>query len=193
MPQGEFNTGASWNKYGKKPEKPYKSYNGIWYTQSLFWERSRAQISRDDTPEHDPVFSLYDDKPGLINARKTFVSENDPTGWKWCMKYLGDWDQWTKLLKCKWFAEAFEIWRDELKTKVQSEALDRLREISVSESPQALQAAKFLATFEWERKTRGRPSKAELDAEMRRLTNTLTEEDDDAQRIGLKVIQGGKK
>lgn len=167
---------------------PYKNSTNSWLTQALFWEK---MILRPSSERHHPVvFSLYDDKSGLVNARRTFVDLGDPTGYKWAMQYLGDYEHWKALCKCKWFQEALEVWMHELRMKIQSEALDVIRETAKGESnpAQALAAAKYLAGFEWDKASRGRPSKSELTGELKRQAKLLEAEDDDFERIGLKLV-----
>lgn len=168
---------------------PYKSVNGIWYTQALFWEQQDPMPSRRPI---EPVFSLYSDRPGLVNARKTFVALGDPTGYRWCMEYLGDWEHWKKLMKCPWFVKAFDAWNDELNIKLRSEAMDVIRAIANEEgNKSALPAARYLAELDKTAK-RGRPGKAEITAEAKKLAEASQDQNDDMQRIGLKIINGGK-
>ncbi len=159
----------------------YKADNGVWFTKSLFYDVKGFG----DNERCDPVFTLYQDRPGLINCRKTFIELRDPTGYKWAIKYLEDWEHWQKLMKTAWFQEAYDRWVSELKMVLRSEAIDQIAKIARSGSPQALGAAKYLATFEWEKAGRGRPSKAELNAELKRQIAVLEVESDDAERIGL--------
>ena len=169
---------------------PYKHPTvGSWFTEALFWDRMYIKAIADRNTTIDPVFSLYADKPGLINCRKTFVALRDPTGYTWAIQYLGDWQHWLKLIKCKWFAEAYDIWVEELKNLLRAEALERIADIASSQSPQSLNAAKYLAGFEWEKKagTRGRPSKADLDKELHKQAELLKDESSDFERIGLVV------
>jgi hypothetical protein len=168
---------------------PYKTGNNVWLTQALFWEKT-ITFSANDRLEGCPVFSLYDDKKDCINCRKTFIEMGDPTGYKWAQEYLGDYEHWLRLMKCKWFQEAYDVWMNELKMKLRSEALDTIRTISNAGQPaQALVAAKYLASFEWEKAGRGRPSKQELQGEIKRAAKLLEVEDEDALRIGLKVVK----
>lgn len=159
----------------------YRTPVGSWYTAVLFYEKWRTTLE----PAMDPVFSLIADRPGLINARKTFVEEGDPTGYKWAMKYLGDYDHYVTLCRASWFQEALEVWQHELKMRLRSEALDKLREVASGDTSQATVAAKFIASWEWEKQSRGRPSKEELKGELKKAALVLQETDDDAQRIGL--------
>ena len=168
---------------------PYKSPNNTWYTQALFWDKVIDQPLEHRILEKT-VFSLYDDKEGHINCRKTFVELNDPTGYKWAMKYLEDYEHWKRLMKCKWFQDAYDVWITELKTKLRSTALDKIQEIAENGQPaQALVASKYLASFEWEKAGRGRPSKKEIEGQLKVAAKMLEAEDEDALRIGLKVVK----
>lgn len=174
-----------------RDKPPYKGLNGIWLTEAIFWERWSEKPIADRA--RDPVFSLYDDRPGLVNARTTFVSLRDPTGRKWALTYLGDWNHWLRLMRCSWFREAVDTWLVELNAQLKSEAMTKIIEIMGSENgAQALQAAKYLAGEEYNKSSRGRPSKAELEGEVKRAAKTIETEDEDLKRIGLKVINGGK-
>lgn len=160
----------------------YKSDNGIFYTKALFrehWLGEKAGM--------EPVFTLHIPRDGFICARTTFLEIGDPTGYKWTMKYLGDWHHWKKLIQCSWFREAYDIWMDELRASLRAEALDAIRDIAAGNSGQALAAAKYLATYDWEKAGRGRPSKSEIAGELKRQVRAFEEQDEDAQRIGLKV------
>lgn len=167
---------------------PYKAPNNTWYTRALFLEVAVLQKKTEWTIQ--PVFTLRHDKEGLINGRKTFVELGDPTGYKWAMKYLGDWDHWLVLEQSLWFQEYLAEWRRELDSKIASEAMDRIREIaSDPEDKQSLTAAKWLASKPWvEKAPRGRPSKEELKGELKRQASLVTAEDEDAARIKLRVV-----
>jgi len=164
------------------PGPPYKNANNVWLRGTLFYENWTVQ-------RYDavwcPVFSLYEDKPGLINARKTFVALRDITGYKWAMAYLGDWAHWLALMKHQWFRDAYEVWVAELRMLLRSEALARIEEIAQTDGQQKLPANRYLAGFEWEKNNRGRPSKEEMAGELRKQAKVLESEEDDAQRIGL--------
>jgi len=167
-----------------KPLPPYCNVANKWYTQVIFWEKHHLMDASKQVV--DPVFCLYDDKPGLINCRTTFVALGDPTGYKWAMKYLKDYEHWKQLMKCSWFEEAYICWNNELKQKIRSRALDKIQDIADNGLPaQSLVAAKYLASFEWEKNPRGRPSKEELSGELKRQVKALEEEEDDFKRIGL--------
>ena len=170
---------------------PYKDKQNRWLTQALFYE---PNLDRNPgcTP-FDPIFTLYSDRPGLISGRKTFVELRDPTGRRWAEKYLGDWEHWLRLLKAPWFQTALEVWQAELREVLRSEAFARIYSAMDSENPaQSLAAAKFIATEEFHKDKAGRPSKEKLHGELKRAVEQFTIEDEDMERMGLKVIKGGK-
>ena len=175
-------------KFPPPPGPPYRNPgNNAKITEGLFYERVVALP--DDRLSWAPVFSLNDPKPGLICCRTSFVHLGDPTGYKWAMLYLKDWEHWKKLVKCKWFAEALEGWRDELEIKIQSEAIEAIREASRGEDAKALAAARYLANREWKKTPRGRPTRADIQAETRKMAQEQSQEQDDAARIGLHLVE----
>jgi hypothetical protein len=169
---------------------PYKDSGGRWFTLSLFHEMVR------DTPIEtrvaEPIFTLYEDRPGLISARKTFVEIGDPTGYKWAIQYLGDYNHWIRLMKLDWFREAYEEWIHELNQKLKAEAVARIREIAAGDTSQAISAAKFIAEEGWDKRKAGRPSKSERSAAIKAEVKAITQEDEDLKRIGLRLVKGGK-
>lgn len=165
-----------------KPEKPYRAKEPpyTWWSAALFWDLRHKHT----TTPIDPIFSLYQKRPGLICCRDTFIELNDPTGYKWAMEYLGSWEHWNILMKSTWFVEAYNVWIAELEMKIRSEAIIRLQEIANGDSSQAISAAKYLATLDYKKASvRGRPSKEELKGEMARLVKLTSEEQDDYERI----------
>lgn len=168
---------------------PYKGSGGHFLTSQLFYERSMS-MSADDKL-YEPLFSLSG-KDGYIDARKTYTALEDPTGYKWAMKYLGSWKHFEALMASAWFPPHVEEWNDEIRIKLRSEALQKIRAIAGSDSKSALVAAKYLANIDYESK-RGRPSKAEVKGELKRQTDILRQADEDATRIGLTRPQATKE
>ena len=143
----------------------------------------------------DVKFSLHNDVEGLINCRRSFVHEGDPTGYKWALKYLDSYRQFERLLESSWFKEAFDQWVRELNMKNRADAIKKIKEIAdKGNDTQSLQASKYLAEVGWDKQTgRGRPSKEELKGELKRLADLSQQTTEDLERIGgLKLIKGGK-
>lgn len=140
----------------------------------------------------DPVFTLFQERPGYICGQTTFIEIGDPTGYLWALKYLGDYTHFLKLMGTSWFPEVFQKWQEALEVKLKAEALVRIQEIAKSGTTQSLAAAKFLAEAGWKEKaTKGRPSKSMLDQELKRMSKDVLQQTEDAERIGLVVVQGG--
>lgn len=170
----------------------YKSQTGGWYTRSLFWDTwSNMAISQRHC---EPKFTFNSDRPGMVNCKKTFVALGDPTGYQWAMKYLESYDHWIALNKAPWFQEQVEIWVNELNQKLKSEAIQRIQRIAEESTneTQALAASKYLAERAYDKSKAGRPSKEQQRGEMKRLVAMAETQSEDAERIGLTVISGGK-
>ena len=163
---------------------PYRNTNGQFFTVNLFYERQYLVVPEKRVIE--PIFSLLG-HPDYISFKDTFVELRDPTGYKWAMKYLKSWRHWQKLLEAAWFVEYFNEAVAELKASLKSEAVAKLIRIASEDSPQALQACKYLASAEWEKPAhnRGRPSKEEMKGELRKTIQQWSTEQEDAIRIGL--------
>lgn len=168
---------------------PYKAENGNWYTSSLFHEIQRTNAQ----PERpiDAIFS-FTGRPGFIDARSTFIALEDPTGYKWAIEYLKSWEHFQVLLKAKWFRTEYESWCEEIKTILKSRAIQKIAEIAAGSSVQSLAAAKYIASAEWEKKGRGRPSKEEVSGELSKAMRDASGYEEDARRMGLQVIPGGR-
>jgi hypothetical protein len=166
------------------------------YTRQLFWECQQEIGNVYKTI--DPMFTLYQDKPGLVNFRKEYVKLGDPTGYKLANAYLEDFSHWQLLMKAPWFKKAKAVWDLELDAKLKSEAMEAIKLIadsgSVSPAVQ-LQAAKFLANLEHRKQpkqdsTRGRPSKEEVEGELKRQTEDSKTIEADMARIGFDLRKG---
>jgi hypothetical protein len=78
----------------------------------------------------DVKFSLHNDVEGLVNARRSFVHEGDPTGYTWALKYLDSYKQFERLLESTWFKEAFDQWVRELNMKNRADAIKKIKQIA---------------------------------------------------------------
>lgn len=175
----------------KNLKPPYKTINNRWLTTSLFWERYWNISEKERPKDVEAVFSLYDDKPGLVNCRKTFVELGDPTGYKWAIQYLGDYEHWQTLMKKPWFREAVDVWVEELNAKLLGEAISVYRLLARAGTTETIkmQAASKLAEQPWNKAKKGRPSKEDINAQLKTEARKRTAEDDDLERIGLKLVK----
>lgn len=168
--------------------------NNVRYTRLLFWEQQ--QLLPNDQKKIDPLFTLHINKPGLINFRQRYVALGDPTGYKISQQLLEDYSHWQLLMKCPWFREAKEIWDAELDAKLASEGLDAIKTYAdgvegVSAAVQ-LQAARYLADKAYKASSkadsaskRGRPSKEEIEGNLKADVASAAEVAKDLDRIRL--------
>lgn len=172
----------------------FKGINGQWLTAALFIE-NRLQGATSKQDSWAPQFCLYGEVEGLISCEKTFIEVADPTGLRWAKKYLGGYEHLQMLLRSVWFKEAFEAWKHELSLKSEMDALEIIREIAVDQGNKArFQAAKFIIDYNRKKPAskRGRPSDEEVTGELKKEVEARKSILSDAERIGLRVIDGGK-
>ena len=169
-------------------------------TTSLFYERTRAK----DGDLSLCLFSIdgrekvnQSDGSSLINARKTFVELEDPTGYKWAEQYLESYDHFTRFLAASWFVEELDKWKEEIRIRLQSKSIDLVHKLLYDEdAPEGtrLSAAKYLAEEGWTKKqSKGRPSKQAVKAELKRETAKQKALREDAERIGLSLAVDNDK
>lgn len=160
----------------------FKDSQGRYRTQSLFIEHSNES--------YPAFFTLKKvDRKGAISMYRKYMEIADPTEYQVAIQLLGSWDHWQALKRSKWFTEELTGWREELKVKLESERYHEMRDVADTKTPQAIQATKWLADRYGGTKAKrgvGRPSKAEKQAHLDKLTRQTEDTKDDAERIGLK-------
>jgi len=168
---------------------PYKDKMGRYRTQSLFHEFKSMRKPGDN---FNPIYTLKHLKTSTLPCLKDiYMDSDDPTEYAFAIKAFNSWDQWQKIKNNKALNPYMEGWHEELEIKIRSNALSSIvKESSTGKS--SFNAAKFLATGEWKKQhKRGRPSKIEVEKERRIQAKLVEEFDSDAERIGLRVIDGG--
>lgn len=167
---------------------------GTYYTSQLFYERYIKMPPNKKVGS--PKFTLHRNIEGFVNFGSRYVALEDPSGYKVTQELLnGDYGHWTTLLKQNWFKEAKQQWDRELDAKLMARGLDVMKEIARGDDEEVkpavrLQAAKFLATRGYvrpeEKSTRGRPSKEEVEGELKREAGFQATISEDLARIGKK-------
>lgn len=131
-------------------------------TQSLFLEIGYSDYAVYTLKEQDYTYKGVE-YPSL---KRLYLVEEDPTEWSFADKYLLGWQHWKRLCENKVIAKHVEEWREELELKLRSQAIRDMQALCASESGN-YSAAKFLADRGWEKRSAGRPSKAEKDRHLR--------------------------
>lgn len=131
-------------------------------TQSLFLEIGYSEYAVYTLKEfdHDYKGKVY---PSL---KKLYLKEEDPTEYAFAEKHLLGWQHWRRLCENKVIAKHIEEWREELELKIRSQAIRDMQNLCASENGN-FSAAKFLADRGWEKRSAGRPSKAEKERHLR--------------------------
>lgn len=165
----------------------FKASNGKYYTRQLFWEES-IELSESER-SIEPVFTLYKDKPGLINFGKEYVETEDPSGYQVAQKLFGEYRLWTILMKCKWFQAAKKLWDEELDARLSSKALEKIKELVHEGLPaQQLAAAKYLANQEYRKDhkaSKGRPTTTQVAEAAREEATLETQLAEDYRRLSV--------
>jgi hypothetical protein len=169
---------------------------GRYRTQSLFWELRHENDNR-----YPPIFSLksYD----LVKPEGTYPSlkqiymayDHIPNfEYEFALDVFNSWDHWTKLANDTIPAIKDEIktWREELDIKIKAKTLKAMIIASMDNDAKGVNAAKYLAEKGYLPK-RGRPSKEEVERERKVQAGVNRELESDMERIGLKIVNGGKE
>ena len=169
----------------------FRDSQGRWRTQSLFHESSYSSSSPDAPlytmkPEDLPPSHLY--PTGLPSFSRLYLELRDPWEYKQATTLMGGWEHWQVLCESKWFSDYILPLREELEIKLRSEGAIKVAEIMNSESRNTLVAAKYMADGLFRERKAGRPSKAAITAEARKQAELQRRVQDDAKRLGLKIV-----
>lgn len=113
--------------------------------------------------------------------RKTYVQLSDPTEYKAAMELIGDWEHWKFLRANPVVAKMLDDWKQEVATKLKSEAIKNMKDLAKTEKGAA--AARWLAEGSFETRKVGRPRK---DKEVEESSGRPTA---DAKRLGITVVK----
>lgn len=159
-------------------------------TKGLFYETTLP----DERPEFGTSWTLKE--KDLIVGDKTYrsmkriyLSMEDVTEYDFAMATLGSYKHWERLIESPIIRKHIDQWRKELNLKLKARAMKAIINAATVDEKSSFQAMKYLADNEYlDRKTkRGRPSKEEVSAELRKEVEINKTFKDDAERIGLKL------
>jgi hypothetical protein len=158
----------------------FKDEKGRYIVQGLFLE-----------DRYDPEMSVFtfdgEDKEykgkTFISLKKLYLEHGDPKEYSFARKYLYDWKHWQRLCKNSIIGKHIEEWREELELSLVSEGVAALIDLALNEK--SYQAAKYLADRGWDKNERGRPSKEEIEGELKRRADANTEFAEDFQLLSI--------
>lgn len=132
-----------------------------------------------------------DDCPFSITEwRKIFVDTGDITEYDAAIKFFGSWEDW-ETFKRNWpyfRTTILKKWKEELEIKLRSDAVREM----VRQSKASHAAARWIAEGGYKPKAgKGRPAKAEVEAEENIRAAVVDNTDDDVARVrnGMKVVK----
>lgn len=160
-------------------------------TNQLFYENykdnGKAIFTLKDRDFADPTGKIY------FSLKKLFLESDDPTEYTFAITVFGSWKLWNKVKSCKLMRDLIPEWKEELEIKMKSQAQLKIVEISNSKSPNAMQAAKYVDQEIFKRHRRGRPSKEEVQSELKKEAKVSAQVKEDMERLGITTIKGGKE
>lgn len=162
----------------------YKDKMGRFLTQSLFYELSYADSS-------SAIYTLKDEDVELPDGRilksikRLYLEISDPTEYEFALKCFYSWEHWQRLVeKTSALHPHIKAWREELKIKLRSQGVARMKQEALGESKSAASAAKWLADKGWEEpKKVGRPSKEEVSGRIAEEARVKQELESDLERV----------
>jgi len=132
----------------------------------------------------------------IWSIRKLYLDIADPTEHIFAKTVFGSWKHWLRMKGCKILREEFPKMQEELRAKLLSESISNITEIAtnLSKPQQALQASKFLVEFYKPEKTkpattRGRPSKEEVEGNLKEEARVSKELQEHMKRVGLTRVK----
>lgn len=146
------------------PDKTrFKDEKGRYIVQGLFLEdRYNTDLSVYTLDGEDKTYK------GVVypSLKRLYLQECDPKEYIFANKFLFDWDHWQRLCRNAVVGRNIEKWREELELQLVSEGVATLIHLATQEN--SYQAAKYLADRGWDKRDRGRPSKEEIEGEIKK-------------------------
>ena len=164
----------------------------MWHTKGLFYETTipedRESMGTSWTLKED---DHHADGKVYKSMKKLYIFMEDVTEYDFAQTTLGSYKHWERLLESPIIRPHIEQWRKELNLKMKARAMKSIIKAATEDEKLSFQAMKYLADNEYldTKSKRGRPSKDELKAELRKEVQTNKTLMDDAARIGLKLVQ----
>lgn len=160
-------------------------------TKGLFYETT--------LPEERPIFGTNwtlkekdheADGKVYISMKRVYLEMEDVTEYDFAMSALGSYKHWERLVESPIIRRHIDQWRKELNLKLKARAMKSIIKAATEDEKLSFQAMKYLADNEYidKKNKRGRPSKEEINAELKKEVENSKTFKDDAERIGLKLV-----
>lgn len=153
------------------------------YTVGLFYETCESDKST-------VLYTLKDeDHKGFPSIKRLYMEEDDLTEYVFANKYFENWAHWKEISESSWFKPYITLWREELDLRTRAKALNRIREEADHGGKNSFQANRYLIEkgYETTSSKRGRPTKADIQAEAKRQAENDRQVSADAERLGIQA------
>jgi hypothetical protein len=123
------------------------------------------------------------------SMKRIYIEMEDVTEYDFAIATLGSYKHWERVLESPIIRPHIDQWRKELNLKLKARAMRSIIKSATEDEKLSFQAMKYLADNEYleKKNKRGRPSKEEVKAELRKEVQVNKTLQDDAERIGLKL------
>jgi hypothetical protein len=165
---------------------------GMTHTKGLFYETTLPE-NREEMGTSWTLKENDHQADGRVykSMKKMYIEMEDVTEYDFAHAALGSYKHWERLLESPIIRPHIDQWRKELNLKLKARAMKSIIKAATEDEKLSFQAMKYLADNDYLDKNgkRGRPSKEEVQAELRKEVQTNKTLMDDAARIGLKLVQ----
>ncbi len=158
-------------------------------TKALFYETTLPEYRLEMEPDWTlkEKDHLASDGKTYVSMKRIYLEMEDVTEYEFALATLGSFTHWETLCKSPWFKEHLDQWRKELNLKIKARGVKAIMQAAIGGEQPSFQAMKYLADNQYMEKksARGRPSKEDIKAELRKEVNINKTFKDDAERLGL--------
>lgn len=158
----------------------FKDERGRFIVQGLFLEdryNTDLAVFTLDGEDKEYKGEVY---PSL---KALYLDHGDPNEYSFARKYLYDWQHWQRLCKNAVVGRHIDVWREELELMLKSEGISSLIDLGLNEG--SYQAAKYLAECGWKKDKVGRPSKEDVEGELKKRADAEAEFDGDFKLLKM--------
>lgn len=163
------------------PDKTrFKDERGRYIVQGLFLEdryNTTLSVYTFDGEDKDYKGTIF---PSL---KRLYLQHRDPLEYSFANLYLYDWDHWQRLCRNRLVSAHIEKWREELRLSLVSDGVGSIIDQALNKD--SYQAAKWLAEMGWDKSGRGRPSKEEVEGELKKRADQEKNWSEDFQLLHM--------
>ena len=161
-------------------------------TVSLFWETRNPKNEK----KYPPLFTIKNIEHVVkdveyVSLKRVYMSYDHMPGmeYEFAMDVFGDWQQWQEIAEKSALKDLVAEWRSEVDIRVRAQALKTL----LLQSKENIAASRAILANEHKEAKRGRPSKDEVARERKIAAGVRENLDADLARLGISVVEGGRK